>query len=338
MLSAKASAPGKLILSGEHSVVYGAPAVAIAVDHRVNINFFRSDPRQTNSLRLRTDFFPSVVRNLSDLDDIGKQIDQGYENFLQGQMPISELLTETSDLLFYVLSCSKFPHPGQITLTSDIPTGAGMGSSAAVIAGLLRLCDGMNGVHRTASEFIARVRHCERLQHGRGSMLDAAAVTCGGMIRLQEDRVTNLETELGSGWYQANTGSPAVSTGQTVAYVRQRHAESNIWQDFTAVTEAFLNALQAGNPAELLRCIRTNHQLLQTIGVVPDAVQQLIQLIEAAGGAAKISGAGSHLGDSGGQLLVFLPENNPDEVGEQTGLHLEPIKQSARGAEFESED
>ncbi|MDF2182116.1 mevalonate kinase [Neptuniibacter sp. CAU 1671] len=300
----KAQAPGKLILSGEHSVVYGAPALAIAVREKVEVTL---EPLSEGaSITLSSDSFDETECALSDLPVLQTQLDKAYEAFLAGERSINGLLACPTDLLFYVLSL--FPaQPGRYHIHSTIPAGSGLGSSAAVIAALLQTTA---AAEQSATEFMQLVRFCERLQHGRGSLLDAAACTLGGVVRVQNDQVSKVELAMDGGWYRINTGRPDCSTGEVVEYVRQCHGKSSIWTEFSDLTgQLEQHWSDVSQRSELLRI---NHRLLQKIGVVPAEVSALVAKIEARGGAAKISGAGAHRGEHAGQLLVYWPEEETE--------------------------
>ncbi|MFW1677889.1 mevalonate kinase [Pontibacter sp. JAM-7] len=321
----KAQAPGKLILSGEHSVVYGAPALAMAVQERVEVSF--TPAPCSEQLTFLSPVFAETSIALSSLSGWRMQLDQAYQQFLDGQLSMSEVLGQPIELLFYILSLYP-PTGGCFTLNSSIPTGAGLGSSAAVIAAMLQ-CTPARLLERCA--FMQQVRFCERLQHGRGSLLDAATVTFGGAVKVQNDRVSAVSLPLGSGWCRMDTGRPDCSTGDVVEQVRLRYAESHIWNEFADLTDQIeQNWLRVD---KVIGLIRDNHRLLQQIGVVPDRVAALIQQIENLGGAAKVSGAGAHRGDQAGQVLVFLPEDVSINTCEAvTGIRPVVLQQSARGA------
>ena len=105
--------------------------------------------------------------------------------------------------------------------------------------------------------------------------------------------------------YLVQTGTPQTTTGECVSRVREQHANSPIWNDFEAVTNAMENALVTNNRRDIRDAVRENHQLLTRIGVVPEKVQSFIRDVEAAGFAAKVCGAGAVAGDAGGMVLVF---------------------------------
>ncbi len=325
----KAQAPGKLILSGEHSVVYGAPALAIAVSERVEI-LFKAE-QNSPSITFQNHNFPDVTCPVAALPQLRAQLDRAYDDFLAGQRSMAEVLARPVDLLFYVLSL--FPaRAGIYQIHSTLPTGAGLGSSAAIIAALLQTTP---AAEESASDFMQRVRYCERLQHGRGSLLDAAACTLGGAVRVQKEQACSIELPMDAGWYRIDTGRPRCSTGEVVEQVRQSHAASGIWSEFSDLTEQLQQHwAESDKRTELLRA---NHRFLQQIGVVPAGVSALIAKIEARGGAAKISGAGAHRGEQAGQLLVHWPEGqSTQDLAVVSGLQPVKITLSRFGAGHEN--
>lgn len=326
-----ACAPGKIILSGEHAVVYGSPALALAVDRHMRIHY-RPDrlPRLSWHTQERTH-----VLGLDKLASLRRRLDNHFERYLRGELPITRILQKPAELAFYavdmarVLSGLDVRPQGSLSIDSDIPIGAGMGSSAALIAALLKLF----GHFDDRGELIRQVRHCERLQHGRGSIIDAAAVCSGGAVRVQGEQVESLalpELGLGDGFYWLFTGTPASSTGACVDQVRRNFADSTIWGEFRDVTEAFESALMQGE--SLLEPIRANHRLLTRIGVVPAPLQRLAEQVEQAGGAAKVCGAGAVSGDQGGLMLLLLPSGmTPAQLSLQPDWHWGVLKEDKQG-------
>ncbi|WP_010325130.1 mevalonate kinase [Marinobacterium stanieri] len=326
-----ACAPGKIILSGEHAVVYGSPALALAVDRHMRIHY-RPDrlPRLSWHTQERTH-----VLGLDKFASLRRRLDNHFERYLRGELPITRILQKPAELAFYavdmarVLSGLDVRPQGSLSIDSDIPIGAGMGSSAALIAALLKLF----GHFDDRDELIRQVRHCERLQHGRGSIIDAAAVCSGGAVRVQGEQVESLalpEQGLGDGFYWLFTGTPASSTGACVDQVRRNFAESPIWGEFEATTQAFEAALMTGE--SLLEPIRANHRLLTRIGVVSAPLQRLAEQVEQAGGAAKVCGAGAVSGDQGGLMLLLLPSGmTPAQLSLQPDWYWGVLKEDKQG-------
>lgn len=325
-----ACAPGKIILSGEHAVVYGAPALALAVDRHMRIRYQPDQlPRLSWHTRERTHEL-----GLDKLAGLRRRLDNHFERYLRGELPITRILKKPAELAFYAIDMARVLsgldiHPrGSLSIDSDIPIGAGMGSSAALIAALLKLF----GHFDSQDELIRQVRYCERLQHGRGSMIDAAAVCSGGLVMLQDEQVSHLPLAaegLGPGWFWLFTGTPACSTGACVDEVRRNFGGSEIWSEFADLTGHIGQALLHGAPPAGL--IRANHRLLSRIGVVPAGLQRFAEQVEQRGGAAKVCGAGAVSGDQGGLMLIWLPEGTPAQLPLLPHWHWGVLREDREG-------
>jgi len=316
-----ARAPGKLILSGEHSVVYGRPALAVAIETYIEMWF--TPLHQTGGLRtVFENLTPGSFYPFDILKGFKDGLDRRFEDFMKGGLPVQNILQRPEDLSVYALtsllpnlpvpgsSAGGLPVPGQLTSRSDMPLGAGLGSSAAVVAATSVLYEHLLRRPQSLQDRFERVRFCERLQHGRGSAIDASAVVFGGLNRVQGDDITQIElTEehplvTSDAWYWVHTGTPVSKTGECVAAVRKDHGEDvALWGAFEECTTRFEAALHGGDdPREVLT---ENHGLLCQIGVVPEPTKAFIADVEAGGGAAKVSGAGAVRGEHGGIVLVY---------------------------------
>ncbi|WP_036232459.1 mevalonate kinase family protein [Marinobacterium litorale] len=325
-----ACAPGKVILSGEHAVVYGAPALALAVDRHMRV-YYEPDklPRLSWHAQERTH-----VLGLDKFSALRRRLDSHFDRYLRGELSVTQILRKPAELAFYAVDMARMlsglehlPR-GSVRIDSDIPIGAGMGSSAALIAALLTLFGQVDDL----DELIRQVHHCERLQHGRGSLIDAATVCSGGLVRLQEGKISRLDTEsmdLGKGWFWVFTGTPASSTGACVERVRRGFEHSAIWSEYSDITQQIETALLSGEP--VMELIRANHRLLTRIGVVPAPLVRFAEQVEQHGGAAKIAGAGSVSGDSGGLMLLWLPEGTPADLSLLPDWHWGELKEEKSG-------
>lgn len=326
-----ARAPGKLILSGEHSVVYGAPAVVVAIERYIELWF--TPLHQTGGLQTAFEslaprsFYPfDILKGFKD------SLDRRFDEFMRGDLPVQKILSRPDDLAIYTLTSllpmlpapggtgrPSLPVPGQLTSRSEMPLGAGMGSSAAVVAATIVLYEHLLGLPQSKHDRFQKVRFCERLQHGKGSAIDASAVVFGGANRVQGEDVRALELakdhtlRSADGWYWVIHGRPEASTGECVAAVRNRHGhDAALWNEFADCTAAFEAVLaQNSDPRDV---ISENQSLLERIGVVPTASSRFAEAVRASGGAAKISGAGSVKGNQGGAMLVYHPD--PDAFAE----------------------
>ncbi len=292
----RAVSPGKIILSGEHSVAYAQPAIAMAVDrHAIAIIEAIDAPVVSVSFADQ----PQTALPLDELDALVERLDRLHAEFIAGRLPIRELLASPAELLLYTAALTR-PRQGlRISIRLDIPHGSGMGSSAAVILSLLRAA--MPGAPR--ADLMSPALRAENLQHGRSSGIDLHTCLTGGLHFFQGGGEQMLDV-IPMPFDLVHTGRPASSTGECVARVREQHAQSDIWADFGEITRATAEALRKTDPVMWRQAIRANHRLLQGIGVVPAPVAAFIRDVEDTGGAAKICGAGSVEGDCGGIVLV----------------------------------
>lgn len=318
MSAFSASAPGKVILSGEHSVVYGADAVAVALDRHTTARFTPvGQSRVINTLF--SGISTGVSYPLAALSKLKHKLDARFESFSKGELPVQHILTHPNDLAMYALSVMMhqlpsrkslspyLPKSGILRTDSTIPEGAGMGSSASVIAATVTLFEHILQRPLSVEQRFETVRFCERLQHGRGSAIDAAAVTFGGINLLSDDGRKPVEIDLGSNWYWLHTGTPRTGTGECVSFVRRYYGlDDHRWQQFNEVTRSLLDAMRTGSNSDIDVSIRENHRLLCSIGVVPTACSEMVDTIEELGGSAKVSGAGALAGDNAGLVLAHF--------------------------------
>lgn len=333
----RARACGKLILSGEHAVVYGAPALVAAVARYSTVSF---TPHAHGHLQtfLRGFSREPVSYPLAQLKRFRDRLDRHFDEFLNGTRPVHNILGRPDDLLAYTLAslARRFlPLRGHIETQSELPLGAGMGSSASVIAATLRLYEALCAQPLSPAERFAQIRFCERLQHGKGSAIDAAAVSFGGVQKVVDGQAEALPLDRLDGWYYYLDGIPAASTGECVAQVRcQFGADRLLWDEFAAVGRALEEALRSGGDPR--PALRANQALLERLGVVPATTSARIQALAASGATAKVSGAGSVRGPGGGMLLVYQPDPAAWQhwLAQNPEPYAGPLKLAAGGVEL----
>lgn len=307
----RARAPGKVILSGEHAVVQGEAALAMAVDRYVTAEVSASasacDELSLGSLNRTVSCTRDHLRTRA------ARTREWYGEFEAGTRAIRAVVPEPEDLLWYAVSSrlELFPElpPLSIRIESQLPLGAGMGSSAAAVAALLQSLYVAADVPLPLERLEDCVFDAERMQHGHPSGVDPAVCVRGGLIRFQ-----GKQTEVLQGrpppMQLVFSGSPESTTGECVEQVRAWHGNTTIWSAFRAVTDGFCRQLETTgadglDPELWMKHMKQNHALLVEIGVVPERVQRFVEEVERRGGAAKISGAGSIRGQAGGMLLVY---------------------------------
>ena len=340
----QARAPAKAILSGEHAVVYGMPALALALPLYATVRLGPgSDPRCVELVL--SDVNHQILLDPSCFSVFQFACEQRYQQFLDGDRAIETVLPNPSDLYHYALSlwCDAAVSATssmatslagvRIELSSSIAIGSGMGSSAATVVALLAGIAGRAGQVLSTEQLVELSTRCERMQHGRSSGLDPAICSRGGLIQFQKGVAGVLPAKLDAHWYRVDSGRPQATTGSCTSWVKQRFGSSAVWSEFADVTRQLARALPAQDAELILDSLRHNHQLLCKIGVVPESVQQFVKSVERRGGAAKISGAGAVSGDQGGMILVYMPEGAV-ETTDSWNYSWQALEVDPYGAQF----
>lgn len=331
----KAVAPGKLILSGEHAVVYNQPALAMAVNRYATAWVSPQQGAHIAFDLLNLRYHKKMT--LSALKKLKTRLHESYQSFLEGDRPIRDVLKLPYELSTYAFShlLDKLNHQlsdgVKLSSHSDIPLGCGMGSSAAMILSVMHALALQQGLSISSEQYLEHARETEHLQHGRSSGVDLHVSLRGGALHYHQGQISERPLPTIPLWI-INTGKPKSSTGECVAAVASKINTPQCLHDFAQVTTALDAALSSHNFPEIQRCIKENHALLTDIGVVPEPIQELIELLMARGIAAKICGAGAIGGDKAGIVLLVaekLPSGLPDNIvrliehieGDHRGLH-----------------
>lgn len=331
----KVCAPGKLILSGEHSVVYGKPALAMAVNRYVTA---KAIPQFLPFISFDlSDFAYADQMSFSALKLLKNRIKDKYHKFIHGEFKIREVLQKPVELaqftlmLFFEMANVKWLTQGiKLQLQSDIPVGCGMGSSAATILSVIHAMAKHLNVELPKERFYHLGLEAENLQHGLSSGLDLRVSLNGGCLYIQDGK---FETRIEPAFpmYLVNTGAPLASTGECVTHAAEFFKKSSIGNDFADVTQAMDYAIQQNNFFDILKTVKQNHLLLQKIGVVPDRVSHFIEQTESLG-AAKICGAGSVIGDNAGVVLVITEDKDSlEKLSNEFQYSIVPVKAESRG-------
>lgn len=316
-----AQAGAKLILSGEHSVLYHCPAISCFLPIFTTSTLATSDetpPKiQVNLLDLEFKISLSIAEASKRFANIQRR----FHEFQSGQRAIQEVLESPTDLILCCLTetyqwlkipLSEISTCIEITVQSDIPIGRGLGSSGSVIYSVVQTILQMHSVTLSQQALIELVTKIENYQHGKSSGIDVATIVSEQMIWRASDATFypfSPESMPTKAWL-IDTGAPQSSTGECVAQVKTYFSNSEIWHKFIHVTEAMRCALETNDIAALLASVAENQTLLSEIGVVPYTVNQYSQTLTQNDSAAKICGAGSVRGNSAG-MMIYLGNQPP---------------------------
>lgn len=326
-------APGKLILSGEYAVLYGQPALAMAVNRFAEITLRTPlHIRGNDDIKFCLPDLNYVTSiSLQQLGELKHRIQNEYIKFLSNECTIDEVLQKPFELSQYtfihVLDKLNvtLSHDLEVDIHSNIPISSGMGSSAAVIMGITYALANLLGDNTQLADYLKFARDIESLQHGCSSGLDLYMSLNGGCARFESG--TGISRNIPEiPMYLINTGSAAMTTGQCIGRVAKHFQNNNsLARDFGVITDDFDKALQNNNLLDVQECIRANHRLLIRIGVVPERVQRLILEIENVGAAGKICGAGNCRGQNAGAVLV-VTETDVTSIVKKYGYEMFKIE------------
>ncbi|WP_327051450.1 mevalonate kinase [Halomicrococcus gelatinilyticus] len=320
----ESSAPGKVYLFGEHAVVYGEPAVPCAIERRATVTV---EERDDDRLRVHA----------QDLSLDGFTVEYSGETGATPDVDVSTPLVEEG--IGYVdaavseaREAADAPNAGfDITIESEIPLGAGLGSSAAVTVAGIDAATRELGVDLSDEEIAERAYRAElAVQDGQASRADTFCSATGGAVRVEGDDCRSIDApDLP---IVVGFDGGAGDTGKLVAGVRALREE----YDFAADTVESIgdvvrrgeDALADGDLAELGRLMNFNHGLLEALGVSSRSLDGMVWAARDAGAlGAKLTGAG------GGGCIVALDPT--DET--TTALRFTPGCEDAFRAELDTD-
>lgn len=281
-----AKAPGKIILFGEHAVVYGQPAIAIPVN-KVNA---------TAKVYPNLEAQPGEVR-IHALD-------------IQLDAALSEL-TDDHPLAIAArlgLQAVAVERPPGLTLqiSSTIPISAGMGSSAAISIAIIRALSDFLGAPLSPGDISALAYKVERIQHGTPSGIDNNVIAHQKPVFFTRGKpIEYLKIERPTHWVIADSGEKT-STFETVSDVRKLFDSDpstykQIFEQIGEITQNAREGLIKGDNNRLGKLMDENQRLLEKINVSSRNLEDLIRAAKDAGAVgAKLSGGGR-----GGNIIAL---------------------------------
>ncbi|HEY73364.1 MAG: mevalonate kinase [Chloroflexi bacterium] len=291
----KSSAPGKIILFGEHAVVYERAAIAVPV----------------TQVRATATVEPAPAG--SGLTLVASDLDRSVRLAVA---PEGDPLAVAARLALAHLSA---PEPdGVLTINSTIPIASGMGSGAAVSTALVRGLAGFLGHALRPAEVSEIVFEVEKIHHGTPSGIDNTVVAYEQPVYFVRGRpVEQLAVGQPFTLLIADTGTPS-PTGKIVAQVRwarQREPAryDALFDQIGDIADEARRAIESGDVDALGPLMDDNHELLIELGVSSPRLDDLVEAARFAGAmGAKLSGAGQ-----GGNTIALVEDYLAEEVAEE---------------------
>ena len=310
---AKASAPGKLILFGEHFVVNGLPAIAAAVEGRTVAEVRRADRYSLVDDRPETPGYKKEKRD-QQADSIG--------------------------LMFRAMRLDETKVG--ISLGGDLVAASGVGASGASCAAIAAAANAefRLGLDREMVNEIAY--EGEKGYHGTPSGIDNSCSTYGGFILFRkgasggESKITPMGSKAKLTIVVGNTGITSNTTKVVEDVKRLREGDPmkfrRISDEYLRIAEDAEKAMSGNDLPEIGRLMNVNHALLREIGVSCSEIEEMVGAALNAGAlGAKLTGTGR-----GGLMIALVTDGTKDRVAsaiakkgyrtEITGIGAEGVK------------
>ncbi len=285
-----ASAPGKIILFGEHFVVYGIKAVLCSIDMRITATSKFLDEK---IVRVRSSIGESQM-DLNSLNNLEKVPQKFMKPF------------------FYVIQKAIEENSAEqgieIVLESEIPPGIGLGSSSA---SCVAATASVNGLFNRLSkdEVVKRAIQAERTIFEQNSGADSSVSTFGGLMSYDlKNGFQNISSKNELNFIISN--SAQIHNTQDVVRQVKNFKEKNedffrklCEQEIEIVNNA-ITVLKENNLNKLGSLMSKNHDLLKQIGISTEKIDFLVREAKKTSYGAKITGAG------GGGCIISLIDNS----------------------------
>jgi mevalonate kinase len=287
---------GKVILLGEHGVVYGRPAIAAALSRGAEAH---AEPAP----RARLEIAPWGVA--LDADQM-KLADERHEQLREAFCALLAAYPERPSLC--------------VRVRLSLPGAAGLGGSAAMSVAIVRAIDEALGLTRAPESVAELALSAERVFHGNPSGIDSALAASGGVALYRKGQpLEPLKVARKLTLVVGHSGEPGM-TRETVAQVGRQHARNpaKLEQIFDGMEALVVNGKTALAQGELWRfgqLMVLNQKLLSSLMLSTARLEEMCEAAEKAGAlGAKLTGGG------GGGCMIALCENAPAAERVQAAL------------------
>ncbi len=297
-LPIEASAPGKVVLFGEHAVVYGHPGITASIDAGVRVRISHDPDGPRFVMPQFQQLFP-VEDSDHDFQRFARAVDVALTEFNMGHEPVA------------------------IAVESDMAPGMGLGSSASFSVALCRALMKYRGAEASDNELLNSAQRLEAIFHGTPSGVDAATVISGGVLWFRKGPPREM--------VPVRMPRPAaglvciVEPGtRTIELVRQvRHSYEMNEQRVTTlldgigeITAAAATALGSADFALVGELMDRNHELLMRLGVSTPGLDRAVERLREQGVlGAKLTGAGG----GGAVVALVAPEQRHVVISQLEG-------------------
>ena len=270
MTSITASAPGKLMLYGEHAVVYGSPCIVTAVDQRVRVMV---GPNGEGEIHVKS---PNVG-----LDEYRKPL----VKLGTGEVPKSMMFVE--HLIKRIYAKHNLKTGITVTTASDFSTQFGFGSSAAVAVATAKALSGYFKLKLTNQEIFTEAYGAVLDVQGVGSGFDVAASVYGGTIYYVTpgkviENIYDGDLPLVVGYTGVKADTPTL-VRQVAELKRKEKWVESVFGDIAGLVDKAKEGFKKNDFEQLGKLMNRNQELLSTLNVSSKELDRLIKASREAG-------------------------------------------------------
>ena len=289
-MKSKASAPGKVILFGEHFVVYGVKAILCSINKRVTVTAEKTTDKKI--------FINSEIGNL----------------ILEPNKSISEINSPLKPFYYLANKVIKNQDTGiQIKIDSEIPLGVGLGSSSACcVAGAAAIFKLFGNISK--EEILELAIEAERTIFENTSGADCTVCVYGGIMEYDKKQgFKKIEDEPNFQLVIANSNiehSTESMVSEVKAFtIKNKEEFSKLLEQELELVEDVLKLLKENNTIELGEKINQNQEYLEIIGISNNKLREMIEIGQKTSFGAKITGSGG-----GGCIFAITDESNLEDT------------------------
>ena len=285
-----ASAPGKVILFGEHFVVYGVKAILCSINKRVTVTAEKTSERKI-----------SINSKIGKLE-------------LEPDKPISEINSPLKPFYYLANKAIENKDTGiHIQIDSEIPLGAGLGSSSACcVAGAAAIFKLFGNISK--EEVLKLAIEAERTIFENTSGADCTVCTYGGIMEYDKNKgFKKIEHEPNFQLVIINSNIEH-STQSMVSKVKE--FENKNKEEFSKLSnlesklvEDVLKLVKENKIQEIGQKMNQNQEYLENIGISNKELTKMIKIGQESSFGAKITGSGG-----GGCIFALTNESNLQNI------------------------
>ena len=284
-----ASAPGKIILFGEHFVVHGTKAILAAIDKRVTVTSTFTENK--------------TIKVNSQLGTIEVPISSSHEEVKSEFRPFVYLANK-------IINSEQNASGLEITIDSDIPIGVGLGSSSACcVAATASISELFNEL--SSEEILKMSIEAEKTIFPDTSGADCTVCTYGGMIEYPSvekiDNTFDLNLLIANSMIPHNTKNSVEKVNKFKENDEERF--SQLCDLETKLIDEVITAMKNNDATTFGLKMSENQKYLEEIQISNDTLRDMISSLKEISLGTKITGAGD-----GGCIITLVKDENMDKV------------------------